>query len=375
MPYENPNLNQAHADHIGRMNDRQHLDMRSPANIKQDFDGMAQQVGQIAAAGWRIKARGVGKSDAQVAVASQCATTAFLNGFYRKDPLEAGWADGRFMTITDQGVHVGAKDIEYATGGAVFRDVDDGITSADDSPERAVRLGEDTTRQRFETIKHKMEISWQRVQTAMMTGQYNYFEELGMATREQHRKSLNNLIRRGNAKYGLSGITNHPGIRRFVANVNWDAGTPAAIYAEFNEAVMELFASPTEEKLPTSLLLARRQWQYWATQQFDGLQQTKLLPYTEDAYKLAGLRIESDPGLATSSSLGGPCALIYTNRPDLVSCTMPLFGVMQDPIQKTAAIIEMEIWSRFAGVQVRDVDMVQVVDGDAAGWLGFGAAA
>jgi len=376
MPYDPKNMNQAVADHMGRENDRQHLDMQAAANIHQDFDGLAAQVGQIAAGAWRLKARASGKSDAQVAVASQCATTAFMTGFYLKAPLEAGWADGRFITISDQGVHVGAKDIEYGTGGTMYTEVDDGIVNDDASPERAVRLAEDLTRQTFHTIKHKMEISWQRVQTAMMTGQYNYFETLGMQTRERHRQALNNLIRRGSPKFGLSGITNHPNVRQFVAGVNWDSGTPANIYAEFNEAVTEMFASPTEEQIPTSLLLARRQLQYWATTQFDNLQQTKLLAYTEDAYKFAGpgLRIEGDPGMAVSSSLGGPAALLYTNRPDLVSCTMPLYAVMQDPIQKSAAIIEVEIWSRFAGVQVRDVDTVLVVDGDEAGWRGYGAA-
>lgn len=342
-----------------------------PQNIKldkainhQDQNDIVVQVGAMAFD--KIANEQGRKGDAQVASVAEHIATVYLQGFYGKRPLKTYWAEGKYITITDD-APPGADEIVYSTAGSRFTEVDDGIYADDVSPEREVTDALEDTRQKFVTIKHKITITQQDIWRSAVTG-YDKFRQKGVKLREAHMRALNNLIRRGSSKYKLHGITNHPGIQRRVASANWSTGTAADIYADVVSCVADMYDSSTEEDVPTRLILPRLAMNNFNTAQKSTASDRVLREALEVAYSNDGFMIMPDPGMKTASSLGGPAALLYTDAPDLVSVSTPLFQYMHGPREIDAGVLEVQVWTRFAGVQVRDVDTIMVVEGDSAGW-------
>lgn len=341
-----------------------------PKNIRLDKDINNQDQNQIVSAVGRKAfdcfTNQQGHRDAQVGAAAESMATAFLQGFYGKRPLKTYWAEGRYITITDD-LPPGADEVVYHNAGGRFSDDDDGIYADNVSPEREVDDALGHTRQGFKTIKAKMTITQQDLWRAQMTG-YDKFAQKGAKMREKHLNDLNNLIRRGNAKHKLHGISNFPGIKRRVAAINWSTGSASDIYNEVVACIGEMIDSATEEDVPTRMVLPRLPMNNFNTAQKSVASDRSLRALLEEAYSMDGFQIMPDPGMKTASSLGGKAALLYTDAPDLVSVSTPLFMYMTQPKEIETGIIEVQVWTRFAGVQVRDPDTIMVVEGDSAGW-------
>lgn len=342
-----------------------------PQNIRldkeinhQDQNDIVKQVGAMAFEKFsNAKGR---RGDAQVASVSEHMATVYLQGFYGKRPLKTYWAEGKYISISDD-APPGADEVVYSTAGSRFTEVDDGIYADNVSPEREVDDALEDTRQRYLTIKHKITITQQDIWRAAVTG-YDKFKQKGVKLREAHMNALNSLIRRGNSKYKLHGITNHPGIKRRVASANWSTGTATDVYADAVSAIAEMADSATEEDTPTRLILPRLAMNNFNTAQKSTASDRMLREALETAYSMDGFMVMPDPGMKTASSLGGPAALLYTDAPDLVSVSTPLFQYMHGPREVDAGVLEIQVWTRFAGVQVRDVDTIMVIEGDSAGW-------
>ena len=172
-----------------------HLDFTLDANLAQDFEAIVAKFGHDAAHKWgTMDGARAFKGDNQIGNASECALRSVLEGFYLKMARKTYWADGRFITITDKGVHPGDDSLEYNTAGGRYNVIDDGITQDDLSPETSVSVAEDLTKQRFVMVKTKIEIRWQDIQKANKRG-FDEFERKGVLLRRQHMFCLNNLIR------------------------------------------------------------------------------------------------------------------------------------------------------------------------------------
>jgi len=347
------------------------LDFRDPANINQDFAGLADRVGQMARDKWGVMAgRGDAlaagiRTDAQIASFASCGLVHTLAGFYRKPSRKKVWANGEYITLTDSGATAGDKKIEWEMRGRRHNSVDDGITAPDRSPERAIGIATETKDARLVPVKHKIEIGWFGIQQAARRG-FDKFEADGVDLRDQHLWDINNIIRRGNVKYGLRGITNYPGIRHRVAAVDWGSANADVIYDDYNAALNQVYASETEEDLPALGILPRLQFRHIETENFGAGTDTTLKTYIET--NNGGHRIVEDPGLRNADQLGNPGAIFMTPRRDLVFVTVPVFAQVMPPHNESPWVITLEIMSYIAGVQVADTDTILIVDGSSAGW-------
>lgn len=313
-----------------------------------------------------LKSQRGGRRDAQVAVVAEHMARAYLTGFYGKRPRATFWSSGQYITITDD-LPPGVDEIAYHTTSGRYTEEDDGIMEESVSPSREVDDALEVTIQKFKTIKHKITITQQDIWRSQVTG-YNKWEQKGSKAREQHMWSLNKLIRVGNTKFGLHGICTHPNVKRRVAGQNWSSGGATNVYADVVACVAEMYESPTEEDVPTRLVLPRKAYNHFNTAHPSNATDANIRQWIEGSYASENMMVVPDPGMSTASSLGGPAALLYTPEPDLVSVAMPLFMYIHGPVMTESGAIKLEIWSRFAGVQVRDTDTIMVVEGDAAGW-------
>ncbi len=354
------------------------LDFSQPANIDQDWEHFAHDVGEMSAGKWKSMAGGGFKGDAQIATASECALRGIISGFYQKTLRKTVWLNGA-ITLTDRDTHPGDESIEYSTAG--FRDIseDDGVTARDLSPETTVTIAEDLTKQKYFKVATKVNVVWSAVQRANKKGQFSEFDRQGEALKVQHDWNINNLIRRGNSRHKIYGICNHPGIRRITAATDWGGSAPVDVYDEVNFGVELMISSATEEAVPQFLVLPAIQKLYFDVTQFSVATDSKLRQFIETAYREEvaqgftpvagpGLRVVSDPGMAAAGPFGDPAALFYTNDKNLNAVHMPLFRHMLPPRDIDTYTIQLEIITLIAGVQLFDVDTVLVVDGSDAGW-------
>lgn len=329
----------------------------------QDLNLVAASVGELAFD--RLKSVS-GKRDTQVATVAQGIATAYIQGIFAKKPLKTYWADGRYITLSDE-LPPGVDDIVYSTAGGRYTEENDGIYADDVSPEREVDIGVENTKQRFVTIKHKFTITQQDIWRSELTGMRK-FEAKGAKTREAHLNALNKLIRVGNSKFKLHGVATHPGVRRRAALQNWSTGAAQDIYDEVVASIREMYDSPTDDDSPARLILPRGPMLQFNTAQKSTASDRVLRAILEEAFSMEQFMVLPDPGMKAASSLGGPAALFYTPTPDLVSVATPLFMHMIGPREVDAGVLEVQLWTRFAGVQVRDTDSILVVEGDGAGW-------
>ncbi len=355
-------------DHYQRVADNKklHLDFRLPGNIKQNWDGVAEQFGALAAKKWS-HADGF-HNDAQIGQVSKCALTHLMRGFYLKKPRKTLWASGELITLTDREVHPGDRFIEYATAGARYDPVDDGITSPSSPPERAVGVAEDLTTQKFVPVKDFIEVTMQEIEEANKRG-FDAIERKGRLLRQMHAQNINNIIRRGNKKFKVTGIVNSLNVKHRSATVDWGSASADVIWDDYRAALRNIFTAETEEDMPGICLLPQIQHHHVMTEQFSDASDSTLMTYIEA--NTPDHEILVDPGMRAADSLNGPAALYYTNDPDLVVVHMPYYMRMLPPHDHDAETIQIHVRSRIAGVQVIDEDTILVVEGTPAGWQKF----
>lgn len=350
------------------------LDFRQPWHKKEALDNhfemIANAVGDMAMQQWgktpQFRQMFANK-DSMLHSASKCATTAMIAGLFMKQELETPWADGSIITITDSGADIGDKHVEWTEAGVTDSTQDDGITALDQSQERTVDLIGETKLAKFHKVEHKMQIGFFEIAQAAKSG-YDRQEEKGRQTRRKHYEAINRLIRRGSAAHGLRGVVNYPGILHKVSTVDWATANAGPIYDELNESIDAIYGQETEEPEPTMLVLPRLPYRHMKTENFGAGTDTTLLSYVRENNEQ--LEIMVDPGMRDADDKGHPGALFLTPTPNLIRCTMPVFAQVQQPVLVPGNqwMIEVAIWSYFAGVQVTNTESVLFLDGKGAGW-------
>jgi hypothetical protein len=116
------------------------------------------------------------------------------------------------------------------------------------------------------------------------------------------------------------------------------------------------------------LVLPRLPYRHMKTENFGAGTDTTLLKYILDNNEQ--LEVMVDPGMRDADGKGHPGALFLTPTPNLIRCTMPVFAQVQQPVLVPGNqwMIEVAIWSYFAGVQVTNTESVLFLDGEGAGW-------
>jgi hypothetical protein len=350
------------------------LDFRQPWHkqeaLDQHFEAISHAVGDMGMQQWgktpQFKAQ-FANNDAMLHTASRCATTAMIAGLFMKPELETPWADGSIITITDSGADIGDKHLEWQEAGVTNSTQDDGITALDQSQERTVDIIAELKTARFHKIEHKMQIGFFEIAQAAKAG-YDRQQEKGQQTRRKHYEAINRLIRRGSAAHGLRGVVNYPGILHKVSTVDWATANAGPIYDELNESIDAIYGQDSEEPEPSMLVLPRLPYRHLKTENFGVGTDTTLLSYIQQNNEQ--LEIMVDPGMSDADGKGHPGALFLTPTPNLIRCTMPVFAQVQQPVLVPGNqwMIEIAIWSYFAGVQVTNTESVLFLDGKGAGW-------
>jgi hypothetical protein len=350
------------------------LDFRQPWHkqeaLDQHFVDIGHAVGDMAQRQWgktpQFQAM-FSNNDAMLHSASRCATTAMIAGLFIKQDLETPFADGSIITITDSGAGIGDKHLEWEEGGVTNSTQDDGITALDQSQERTVDIITELKLAKFHKIEHKMQIGFFEIAQAAKAG-YDKQRVKGQQTIRKHYEAINRLIRRGSAAHGLRGVVNYPGILHKVSTVDWATANAGPIYDELNESIDAIYGQDSEEPEPEMLVLPRLPYRHLKTENFGVGTDTTLLKYILDNNEQLDIMV--DPGMSDADGKGHPGALFLTPSPDLIRCTMPVFAQVQQPVLVPGNqwMIEVAVWSYFAGVQVTNTESVLFLDGKAAGW-------
>jgi hypothetical protein len=350
------------------------LDFRQPwhqqAALDQHFEFIAHAVGDKAMEHWGKTPQfrqQFANNDSMLHTASRCATTAMIAGLFMKPDLETPWADGSIITITDSGAGIGDKHLEWEEAGVTNSTQDDGLTALDQSQERTVDIITELKTARFHKIEHKLQIGFFEIAQAARAG-YDKQQVKGQQTRRKHYEAINRLIRRGSAAHALRGVVNYPGILHKVSTVDWATANAGPIYDELNESIDAIYGQDTEEPEPELLVLPRLVARHMKTENFGTGTDTTLRKYILDNNEQ--LEIVVDPGMSDADGNGHPGALFLTPSADLIRCTMPVFAQVQQPVivPGNQWMLEIAIWSYFAGVQVTNTESVLFLDGKGAGW-------
>lgn len=350
------------------------LDFSKPwhqkAALDQHFESIAHAVGDLAMKNWGQTPEFrqlFANNDSMLHSASRCATTAMIAGLFTKPDLATPFADGSIITITDSGADIGDKHLEWEEGGVTDSTQDDGITALDQSQERTVDIISEVKTARFHKIEHKMQIGFFEIAQALKSG-YDKQRDKGQKTRRKHFEAINRLIRRGSPAHGLRGVVNYPGILHKVSTVDWATAGAGPIYDEFNESIDAIYGQDSEEPEPEMMVLPRVVARHLKTENFGAGTDTTLRSYILENNEQ--LEIVVDPGMINADGKGHPGALFLTPSPDLIRCTMPVFAQVRQPIMVPGNewMMEIKVWSYFAGVQVTNTESVLFLDGKGAGW-------
>lgn len=343
-----------------------HFEFTDEDNYDQDYGAVISKFQSLAVDKWGGRRGRRSLNDAQIVQASECALTHVIAGLYFKPALSTFWSGGDHVTITDAGVLPGADKAQWHMAGRRSSSPDDGITPANESPKRTVELAMETKDGRLYDIKHKIKITRRDIQRGEAVG-YDAFRIKGEELRKAHMQDLNSVIRRGNVKHGINGMTNYPGIRHRAATANWDSDNADVIYDDYNAAINEIYVSPTEDAMPAYSVLARNQLRHIGTENFGAGTDTTLRTFIEKNNE--GHKLYEDPQMATADTFGGPGALFFTPRPDLVRVIAPEYLRVLSPHDENEETISVTIVTRILGVVITDVGTVLFVDGSPGGWV------
>jgi len=357
MPFDKPNRKPLY-------------DFKDPANRhdEETLVPVLDKAAQLAAQKWGDTeiARKLGFDSGQIASLSRCATTAFIEGFYRRQAAETPWANGEIITITDGGVGIGATRLEWGETAVRNPSQNYGLTALDQSPERALDLAVRMHEAKPGKIAHKIQLGFHEMAQAAMAG-WNKMKDKGDTLREQHMLDFNEAILRGIPAAGKLGITNYPGIKRMVSTIDWATANADVIYDEWTQAkrLMYTDASNRERAIkPTKTLIPLSVDEHFSDELFNPSGgDTTLKTFIERNNR--GHEVMMDDSLRSADTFGHAGAILLAPEADSIQVTCPVFAQVQPPVEVAGNqwVIEIEIWTLFYGVQMRDPRAVCFVDG------------
>lgn len=292
--------------------------------------------------------RSVRQDDAGAGLFARELVTATFAEVFRHQFPELKFAAGGlipFATNLDEGAREYSWTELEAIGEAAI--VADG---ADDLPEANV-IGSQHIRS-VKTIAIAVSYSTQDLRSARMQGLYDLVSEKTSAAREGYDRTIDRLIRVGDASAGLVGFTNAPGILETPAITGtWSTATSAQIIADFTAAANAMIENTDAVEIPDTALFPIAQWRRISTLPFD----TASGPLTVlDYLKAAFPEIRNwtwESGMATAGPSDTPAVMIYKNMASHLSAVFPMVLRPLAPEPKGLRV-RMAFESRFGGVKV-----------------------
>jgi hypothetical protein len=345
-------------------------DFKNPANRHGagTFDHVLEKVALLTAQKWGDSqmARSMNMDAGQIASLSKCATTAMIEGFFQRQSQEVPWANGEIVKITDAGVGIGVKEIEWGETSVRNPSANFGLTALDMSPERAIEVAKKLHTAKKGKLAHKVILGFHEMAEDAQAG-YNTMREKGNVLRDQHMLDFNEAILRGIPAAGKLGITNYPGIKRMVSTINWATANADVINDEWNQArsLMYTDAGLRERAIkPTKTMLPLSVDDHFTNELFNpGGTDTTLKTFIENNNR--GHEFIMDNSLRSADTFGHPGAILLADEADAIDVITPVFCQIQPAVEVAGNqwAVEIEIWTLYYGVRMKDPRAVCFVDG------------
>lgn len=289
------------------------------------------------------------KADAQQAIFAQHLVLATLKEVFRHEFEELKFVNNGLIpwdTSAPAGaLSVGWYDLTHNSGPG------DGIVADDAEDIPAADLSGDFHANRAVTVAKSFKYSLQDVETAAMQGMFGLVQEKSLATREEHDRDLNNLVRNGSNDGSIPGLYQFPGIQVEPAITgSWASATADQIAADFNAAVTSVMTNTKGRGAPDTALFSISAWRRISTLQNSAASDIKVLQRLKEDNPFIK-RWDWEDGLVGAGDGGQDSVLIYKNSPKTLRAIMPMRMVPLPP-QEKGLVVKVIMRSRYAGIAV-----------------------
>ena len=301
------------------------------------------------------------RGDTQNGLFAQQLVRATFRELFRFEYPETKWVNGGLIQLNTS-INEGATEYSFVEKGNTGRAeiVADGATDLPfaDSEGRNNLRG-------IKTVGCAVRYSRQDLRTARMQGLFDLASEKAQDAREAHDRTLDDLIRSGNAAAGLDGVVNQPGI--IVANaVNGDwqnvATTGAEIVADITTAINTIMNGSTAVEVPNTVLFDVASWTLISTKvHLPAASDRTILSFLREAFPMIQ-RWDWEPGLSDVSAVGAASMLVYRNDPMRIRAVVPMLMQAVPPEQRGLSFI-LNFETRFGGVMTPKPRSVLRLDG------------
>jgi hypothetical protein len=298
------------------------------------------------------------RADAQMGIFAKQLVTATFRELFRFEFPETKWMNGGLIPISTS-LNEGAKEYSFVemehTGRArIVADAATDIPLADVNGRNNLR--------NIKTVAVGVTYSRQDVRTARMQGLFDIASEKAGSAREAMDRTLNDLIREGDAAAGLNGVVNQPGI--IIQNAvtgNWQTASAAQIVADVTAAINAVINQSSGVEVPNTVVMDVGSYTRISTLQNSTASDITVLEYLRRAFPMIQ-RWDWEPGMATVSAGGGPSMLAYRNDATRMRAVFPMMMQAVPPEQKGLSFV-LSFETRFGGVMTPKPRSVLRLDG------------
>ena len=298
------------------------------------------------------------RGDASGGIFAKQLVTATFRELFRFNYPETKWMNGGLIPISTS-LNEGATEysfveMEHSGRAEIVADCATDIPYADIAGRNNLR--------RVKTIAVGVKYSRQDIRTARMQGLFDMAAEKAMAAREAMDRTLDDLIRTGDAGAGLHGVVSGPGIiLQNAITGNWQTASAAQIVADMSAAINTIINASEGVEVPNTVVMDVGSYTRISTLQNSTASDITVLQYLQRAFPMIQ-RWDWEPGMATVSATGGPSVLVYRNDASRLRAVFPMMMQALPPDQE-GLVIKLGFETRFGGVMIPKPRSVLRLDG------------
>jgi hypothetical protein len=299
------------------------------------------------------------RGDAQSGLFAQHLVRATFRELFRYEYPETKWVNGGLIQLNTS-INEGATEYSYTEMGHTGR-AEIVADAATDLPFADVEGN--LTIKGIKTIGVAVRYSRQDVRSARMQGQFDIAAEKAAAAREAHDRTMDSLIRSGDAAAGLDGVVNQPGI--IIQNAitgNWAGASGVQIVADISAAINTIMNGTDAVEVPNTVLFDVASWTLISTKvHLPNASDRTILSFLREAFPMIQ-RWDWEPGLKSVSATGGASMLVYRNDPMRMRAVVPMMMSAVPPEQKGLGFV-LNFETRYGGIMTPKPRSVLRLDG------------
>ncbi len=298
------------------------------------------------------------RADTQTGLFAQQLVTATFSELFRHEFTETRWMNGGLIPISTS-LNEGAPEYSYVESEA------SGRASIVTDHSTDIPLADFTGRNNIKEIKTVavgVTYSTQEIRSARMQGLFDIATEKARSARVAMDRTLNDLIRTGDAASALEGVTNHSGI--IVANAvngNWQTANAADIVEDVTTAINAVINASGGVEVPDTVVMDVASYTRLSTLQNSTASDSTVLQYLQRAVPMV-TRWDWEPGMSAVSASGGASMLAYRNDATRLRAVFPMLMQALPPMQMNLCF-KLAFETRFGGVMVPRPRSILRLDG------------